>query len=177
MLSLSKMRIEFFYTIKKTRKMLFILTLMILMGFFLSTAIVKSNIYTFDKTQPSRLTFIASVSDPPSKLWNFSTAYWIYSSPVLGDIDGDGKLEVVFGSYDWRIYALNGENGSQLWNFTTGYAVYAAPSLGDIDGDGKLEVVIGSTDGYVYALNGENGTTLELYYWRLGNFNSCNSRY
>jgi outer membrane protein assembly factor BamB len=77
----------------------------------------------------------------------------VRSSPALGDIDNDGKLEVVVGSDDHKIYALNGENGSLLWSYSTGYFVRSSPSLGDIDNDGKLEVVVGSGDGNVYALS------------------------
>lgn len=40
--------------------------------------------------------------------WSYTTGDWVESSPALGDIDGDSLLEVVFGSYDNKVYALNG---------------------------------------------------------------------
>ena len=99
-----------------------------------------------------------------SVLWSYTTGYLIYSSsPALGDVDGDGKLEVVIGSDDNKIYALNGEDGSLLWSYATGREVESSPALGDIDGDGKLEVVVGSNDSTVYALNGEDGSLLWPY--------------
>jgi len=79
----------------------------------------------------------------------------VESSPALGDIDGDGKLEIVVGSNDDKLYALNGEDGSVLWSYTTGGDIVSSPALGDIDGDGKLEIVVGSNDDKLYALNGE----------------------
>ncbi len=94
------------------------------------------------------------------EIWKFRTGDFIYSSPAVGDIDGDGKLEVVFGSGDTYIYALNGEDGSLLWKFKTGNKVWSSPALGDIDGDGKPEVVFGSEDNYLYVLNGEDGSLL-----------------
>src|SRR4051812_43476373 len=36
-----------------------------------------------------------------------------YSSPAVVDIDGDGKLDVVSGSYD--VVALKGTDGTLLW--------------------------------------------------------------
>jgi len=99
----------------------------------------------------------------PKILWSFETGSWVASSPSLGDIDNDGKLEIVVGSDDNKIYALNGEDGSLLWSYTTGGGVWSSPSLGDIDNDGKLEVVVGSEDYKVYALNGEDGSLLWSY--------------
>ncbi|MGQ4892986.1 MAG: FG-GAP-like repeat-containing protein [Candidatus Njordarchaeia archaeon] len=95
--------------------------------------------------------------------WTYKTGDHVYSSPALGDIDGDGKLEVVIGSEDHKVYALNGEDGSMLWNYTTGGCVYSSPALGDVDGDGKLEVVVGSADHNVYVFNGEDGSILWAY--------------
>ncbi|HEX5122541.1 MAG TPA: VCBS repeat-containing protein, partial [Rhodanobacteraceae bacterium] len=36
-----------------------------------------------------------------------------YSSPATIDVDGDGKLDVVAGSYD--VVALRGTDGTELW--------------------------------------------------------------
>ncbi len=110
-------------------------------------------------------TYVIINKDIPSQndpilLWNYTTGGEIIS-PVLGDIDGDGKLEIVAPSIDGKIYALNGENGSLVWNKTINTG--SSPALGDINDDGKLEVIIGSWDYNIYALNGENGSTLWNY--------------
>jgi hypothetical protein len=42
-----------------------------------------------------------------SILWSYSTGSSVFSSPSLGDIDNDRKLEVVVGSEDNKIYALS----------------------------------------------------------------------
>lgn len=93
-----------------------------------------------------------------STLWSFNTRRYMRSSPALGDVNSDGILEVIIGSGDHKVYALNGKDGSEVWSFTTGDNVWSSPALGDVDGDGTLEVVIGSTDFKVYALNGEEGS-------------------
>ena len=69
-----------------------------------------------------------------SQFWNYTTGGDVISSPALGDLDGDGKLEVLIGSSDSKIYALNGEDGTQVWNYPTGGAIYSSPALGDITG-------------------------------------------
>ena len=81
-----------------------------------------------------------------------------FSSPVsltseevaditLGDIDGDGKLDIVSvsGTQTASVWKNNASTGMisaasfSRTNFTTGYYPYAV-EVGDLDGDGKLEI-------------------------------------
>jgi outer membrane protein assembly factor BamB/murein DD-endopeptidase MepM/ murein hydrolase activator NlpD len=99
----------------------------------------------------------------PSLLWSYSGAGYD-SPPAVADINGDGKPEVVVGSYDYNVYALSGEDGSVLWKYKTGHCVSSAPAIADIDNDGKPEVVVTAYyDRNVYALNGEDGSVLWIY--------------
>ena len=84
--------------------------------------------------------------------WPKRTGDWVQSSPALGDIDGDGDIEVVVGSADKKVYAWH-HDGSIVagWPKMAGYWVSASPALGDIDGDGDMEVVVGSNDKKVHA--------------------------
>lgn len=84
----------------------------------------------------------------------------IKSAPVLGDIDGDGYLEIVFCG-DNKIYAYN-YNGIISTNFPvvldragTAGPIYSAPILGDLDGDGKAEILVGLGNGQVAAFHGD----------------------
>ena len=95
------------------------------------------------------ITDVSGISPQPG--WPTTTGDWVASSPALGDIDGDGYLEVVVGSTDGMVYAWH-HDGSKVtgWPKRTGDDVWSSPALGDIDGDDDIEIVVGSGD-IVYA--------------------------
>lgn len=91
-----------------------------------------------------------------------------YSKPTLGDIDGDGDLDVVIGESNGSLRYLENTGTATAPIFTprTGVAnpfngvnvgTYAAPALADVDGDGDLDVVTGNDDGALQYL--ENTTS------------------
>ncbi len=53
-------------------------------------------------------------SQTPKIKWWYNTFDFSAGQSTAKDIDGDGKLEVVFGCYrnDSSVYALNAENGT-----------------------------------------------------------------
>ncbi len=67
------------------------------------------------------------------------------STPAIGDVDGDGKNEVVIASLDEHIYVVDGATGANKigWPVWAGDTIYSSPALADLDGDGKLEVIVG----------------------------------
>jgi hypothetical protein len=81
-----------------------------------------------------------------------------FAAPVLGDLNGDGRLEILQAAWDGNLYALR-RNGLPLhgWpakvelpnghRLPAGYSLVrdeklqTSPVLADLDGDGRLEVV------------------------------------
>jgi outer membrane protein assembly factor BamB len=97
----------------------------------------------------------------PSILWKFDLQSVSFGNSCADDIDGDGKLEIVFSTYfqDETIYALNSEDGSVLWSYKTNGANDAAPIIFDVDLDGKKEVILhNSSNAKIYCFNGADGT-------------------
>jgi len=119
----------------------------------------------------------ASVKDAGSGTWtnktySFTTAPILrlkYSTmlphggnmlPVVGDINGDGIMEIVIRS-NGQVSAIRGTDGAILW--TRSYSGYCHAQLADLNNDGKMEILVaidGSPCGVV-ALYGDGSE-----YWR-----------
>ena len=78
---------------------------------------------------------------------------YMYSSPTVADLNGDGKLEIVVGTSVGFVYVLD-QNGTSLpgWPIQMG-EVQAQVVLEDVNGDGMLEVVACDSRGNVAAFN------------------------
>ena len=104
--------------------------------------------------------------------WPVSAADTVWSSPSLGDLDGDGLPEVVAGSDDKKVYAWRGD-GKELWSVTPRFAhlgdgdiVRGSAVIADLDGDEDQDVAIGTAGGLAL-LDGSTGAELEAdVFWR-----------
>ncbi len=77
----------------------------------------------------------------------------VFSTPALCDLDGDNKMEIIFGAWDQRIYVLSYDKHVLWKNNPAGYpgpgyynadSVWSSPACADFNGDGDLEIVIGA---------------------------------
>ncbi len=79
------------------------------------------------------------------------------SSPALADLDGDGKLDIIYAGFDGMLNAWRGD-GTALpgWPQNMFAGTTGSPAVGDIDNDGILEIAITANNNklLVYKANG-----------------------
>jgi len=70
---------------------------------------------------------------------------YIYSSPAVADIDGDGSLEILQAAAHESLYCFE-VDGTQTpgWPVDLEMKAYSSPAVGDVDGDGDLEIAVTS---------------------------------
>jgi hypothetical protein len=84
-------------------------------------------------------------------------------SVALGDIDGDGDLDIITGNYTQQnVVYLNDGRGHFDWlgsarNFGTGGDLTFSVALGDLNGDGSLDIIAGNYGQNVVYLNDGSG--------------------
>jgi hypothetical protein len=74
---------------------------------------------------------------------------------IAADLDGDGRMELLFGCDDGKLHALGERDGKPrlLWSVSLGRRV-GEPILADLDGDGRPAILVAAEDGKLCCLKG-----------------------
>ena len=92
--------------------------------------------------------------------WPKDLGRFVFSTPAVGDLDGDGNEEIIIApSNQDQVFAFN-KDGSSLsgWPVTlpSGIVIHDSMVVADVDGNGQDEVVIVSGDVQVLGSDGNN---------------------
>ena len=117
----------------------------------------------------------------PDLYWKVNLGSPCMGSPAIGDIDGDGKKEIVILSEDGNIHIRRYDGtvyGSDPWPLNTnigggpsGGPNYCTPALADLEHNGKLEIIIGGGDGKLHVFR-PDGTEMWNYNTHSNNLTS-----
>ena len=98
------------------------------------------------------------VSDWFRPKWTYQGLGNMWSTPAVGDVNGDTDMEVVIGTENRNLYCL-GKNGNELWTWDSPACVNVSPIIANIDDSNtREEVLVMDCDGTLHCLDGLNGT-------------------
>jgi len=104
------------------------------------------------------------------KVWEYNTQGAVAASPSLGDLNGDGFINLVASDVNGVVYGLDARQGGLIWNseFTSAAGpILSSPLLADINKkDGTLDAVVGTATKGVFAIDG--GTMRRIWVGRTG---------
>jgi hypothetical protein len=96
-------------------------------------------------TSPGAL--VAISGDGSGMLWSTTSIGGIRpygsSGVAIGDLEGDGDVEICVSGYESAVVCVHGADGSLLWAGGDDSVYVGAPSIADFDGDGVAEVSYG----------------------------------
>lgn len=78
-----------------------------------------------------------------STLWSVMPGVYASAGVALGDLDGDGVVEVCTAGTAAAVVCVDGPSGAVLWQAGTELSYVGAPAIADLDGNGRAEVILG----------------------------------
>lgn len=115
------------------------------------------------------------------ELWKYDTKpiECTDTPPAILDADGDGEVEVVYGTFKGRLHVIAGKTGAKKRVYdVVSHFVQTGPMVHDLNGDGTKDFVCATFkgDNRVYAVDGKTGKELwhfEVAGKHIGMYHGC----
>jgi outer membrane protein assembly factor BamB len=117
-------------------------------------------LFRYDAERTGMAPFTGNIVEPQVR-WIYSTSGDVISPPLIADVNGDDRYEIIVADDTGGVYVID-ENGVFQYGTSFDPQYPMMPAAADIDGDDKPEIIVGQgTHGYggsldIYALNGED---------------------
>ena len=90
-------------------------------------------------------------------IWRRETGAPNMQGIAAGDLDGDGKPDVVAASFDGNVYAWRGVDGTPLWKAPIDGGGWANPVIATLTAGQPPYVLVVSATGYLFVIDGKSG--------------------
>jgi hypothetical protein len=119
----------------------------------------------------SRVYYFENAGTPTAPLFRLSGPMPLletyHQSPALGDLDGDGDLDMLVGKWNREIAYFRNDGTATKPRFSLVDETYlsltrgsnSVPALGDVDGDGDLDLFVGEASGTMNFYRNEGSAT------------------
>lgn len=100
--------------------------------------------------------------------WKYDSGALLLAPAIIGDVDNDGKKEIIFGTKDGKIISID-IDGKLKWSFSAEEkysdvelmfldaentnSIHSTPNIEDINHDGKKEIIFGTESGRLFVLD------------------------
>ncbi len=101
-------------------------------------------------------------------VWKADAGGSVVQGPSVGDVDGDGELEILVCSRSQRLLCYSAD-GAIEWAIPFDTEIITTPAIGDLEGDGKIEIVVTSKDRSVYCYTLGGKADADLLPWPMMN--------